>query len=107
IAALINDRKLPILADIRDESDAEIRIVIEPRAKTVDPDILMDSLFRLTDLETRFPLNLNVLDATRTPRVLGLRTVMVEWLRHQIDVLVKRARHRLDKIAARIELLDG
>jgi len=107
IAALINDRKLPILADVRDESDAEIRIVIEPRAKTVDPDILMDSLFRLTDLETRFPLNLNVLDATRTPRVLGLRTVMVEWLRHQIDVLVKRARHRLDKIAARIELLDG
>ncbi|MET0249952.1 MAG: DNA topoisomerase IV subunit A [Sphingobium sp.] len=107
IAGLINDRKLPILADIRDESDTEIRIVIEPRAKTVDPDILMDSLFRLTDLETRFPLNLNVLDATRTPRVLGLRTVMVEWLRHQIDVLVKRARHRLEKIAARLELLDG
>ncbi len=107
IAALINDRKLPILADVRDESDTEIRIVIEPRARTVDPDVLMDSLFRLTDLENRFPLNLNVLDATRTPRVLGLKTVLVEWLKHQIDVLVKRAQHRLDKIAARLELLDG
>ncbi|KFG89658.1 DNA topoisomerase 4 subunit A [Sphingobium herbicidovorans NBRC 16415] len=107
IAALINDKKLPILADVRDESDAEIRIVIEPRARTVDPDVLMDSLFRLTDLENRFPLNLNVLDATRTPRVLGLKTVLVEWLRHQIDVLVRRARHRLDKITARMELLDG
>ena len=107
IAALINDKKLPILADVRDESDAEIRIVIEPRARTVDPDILMDSLFRLTDLENRFPLNLNVLDATRTPRVLGLKPVLIEWLKHQIDVLVRRARHRLDKIAARVELLDG
>ncbi|ALR22655.1 DNA topoisomerase IV subunit A [Sphingobium baderi] len=107
IAALINDRKLPILADVRDESDTEIRIVIEPRARTVDPDVLMDSLFRLTDLENRFSLNLNVLDASRTPRVMGLREVMVEWLRHQIDVLVKRAQHRLDKIAARLELVDG
>ena len=107
IAALINDKKLPILADVRDESDAEIRIVIEPRARTVDPDVLMDSLFRLTDLENRFPLNLNVLDASRTPRVLGLKPVLVEWLKHQIDVLVRRARHRLDKIAARLELLDG
>jgi topoisomerase-4 subunit A len=107
IAALINDKKLPILADVRDESDAEIRIVIEPRARTVDPDLLMDSLFRLTDLENRFPLNLNVLDATRTPRVLGLKPVLIEWLKHQIDVLVRRARHRLDKIAARMELLDG
>ena len=107
IAALINDKKLPILADVRDESDTEIRIVIEPRARTVDPDVLMDSLFRLTDLENRFPLNLNVLDASRTPRVLGLKPVLVEWLRHQIDVLVRRAQHRLDKIAARLELLDG
>ena len=107
IAVLINDKKLPILADVRDESDAEIRIVIEPRARTVDPDVLMDSLFRLTDLENRFPLNLNVLDAMRTPRVLGLKPVLVEWLKHQIDVLVRRARHRLDKIAARMELLDG
>ena len=107
IATLINDKKLPILADVRDESDEQIRIVIEPRARTVDPDVLMDSLFRLTDLENRFPLNLNVLDATRTPRVLGLKPVLVEWLKHQIDVLVRRAQHRLDKIAGRLELLDG
>ncbi|MAP43716.1 MAG: DNA topoisomerase IV subunit A [Sphingobium sp.] len=107
IAALINDKKLPILADVRDESDADIRIVIEPRARTVDDQVLMDSLFRLTDLENRFPLNLNVLDATHTPRVLGLKPLLVQWLRHQIDVLVRRARHRLDKIAARVELLDG
>jgi topoisomerase-4 subunit A len=107
IAALINDRKLPILADVRDESDTEIRIVIEPRARTVDEQVLMDSLFRLTDLETRFPLNLNVLDATHTPRVLGLKPLLIEWLRHQIDVLVRRAQHRLAKIADRLELLDG
>ncbi|MET0363070.1 MAG: DNA topoisomerase IV subunit A, partial [Sphingobium sp.] len=107
IATLITDKKLPILADVRDESDSELRIVLEPRARSVDPDVLMDSLYRLTDLEIRFPLNLNVLDATRTPRVLGLRTVLTEWLRHQIDVLLRRSRHRLDKIADRLELLDG
>ncbi|HUD95249.1 DNA topoisomerase IV subunit A [Sphingobium sp.] len=107
IAALINDKKLPILADVRDESDTEIRIVIEPRARTVDEQVLMDSLFRLTDLENRFPLNLNVLDSTRTPRVLGLKPLLIEWLRHQIDVLVRRAQHRLEKIANRLELLDG
>ena len=107
IARLIADKKLPILADVRDESDEQLRIVLEPRSRSVDPDVLMDSLFRLTDLETRFPLNLNVLDASRTPRVLGLRPVLIEWLRHQIDVLLRRSRHRLDKIADRLELLDG
>ncbi|HEX7871438.1 MAG TPA: DNA topoisomerase IV subunit A [Sphingobium sp.] len=107
IATLITDKKLPILADVRDESDSELRIVLEPRARSVDPEILMDSLFRLTDLEIRFPLNLNVLDASRTPRVLGLRAVLTEWLRHQIDVLLRRSRHRLDKIADRLELVDG
>ena len=107
IAALITDKKLPILADVRDESDEEIRIVLEPRARTVEVDVLMDSLFRLTDLETRFPLNMNVLDASHTPRVLGLKEVLTQWLAHQIDVLVRRANHRLDKIAARLELLDG
>jgi topoisomerase-4 subunit A len=80
IAQLIADRKLPILADVRDESDAAIRIVIEPRSRTVEPDLLMDSLFRLTDLEVRVPLNLNVLDADRTPRVMGLRQVLTAWL---------------------------
>lgn len=107
IAALITDKKLPILADVRDESDEAIRIVLEPRARTVEVDVLMDSLFRLTDLETRFPLNMNVLDATRTPRVMGLGEVLREWLKHQIEVVVRRAKHRLDKIAARVELLDG
>ena len=107
IAALINDRKLPILADVRDESDAEVRIVIEPRARTVDPTVLMDGLFRMTDLEIRVPLNLNVLDANRTPRVMGLREVLGEWLKFQIEVLVRRSNHRLGKIADRMELLDG
>jgi len=107
IAQLIMDKKLPILADIRDESDEAIRIVLEPRARTVESDVLMDSLFRLTDLETRFPLNMNVLDASHTPRVMALKEVLVQWLAHQIDVLVRRSLHRLDKIAARIELLDG
>jgi len=107
IANLITEKKLPILADVRDESDEQIRIVLEPRARTVEPDVLMDSLFRLTDLETRFGLNMNVLDAGHTPRVLGLREVLSQWLTHQIDVLVRRAKHRLEKIAARLELLDG
>ncbi|WP_037491014.1 DNA topoisomerase IV subunit A [Sphingobium indicum] len=107
IAAIINDKKLPILEDVRDESDETIRIVITPKTRNVDPQILKDSLYRLTDLENRFPLNLNVLDATHTPRVLGLRAVLVEWLKHQIDVLVRRAQHRLAKIADRLELLDG
>jgi len=107
IAALINDKKLPILADIRDESDAEIRIVLEPRSRSVDPDMLMESLFRLTELETRISLNLNVLDAQRTPRVMSLKDVLTAWLMHQIEVLIRRSQHRLAKIDDRIELLDG
>ncbi len=107
IAALINDKKLPILADVRDESDEAIRLIIEPKSRAVDSQVLMESLFRMSDLETRFPLNLNVLDADRTPRVLGLKDVLVRWIRHQIEVLVRRAQHRLGKIDDRIELLDG
>lgn len=107
VATLINDKKLPILSDIRDESDAEIRIVLEPRSRTVDPATLMDGLFRLTDLETRVPLNLNVLDATRTPRVMSLREVLRAWVDHQFVVLRRRSEHRLAKIADRLELLDG
>ena len=107
IAGLINDKKLPILADVRDESDSEIRIVIEPRSRTVDADMLMESLFRLSDLEIRVPLNLNVLDARRTPRVMSLREALSAWLDHQFIVLRRRTQHRLDKIADRIELLDG
>jgi topoisomerase-4 subunit A len=107
IAALINDKKLPILADVRDESDELIRIVLEPRSRSVDPAMLMDSLFRLTDLEVRIPLNLNVLDATRTPRVMSLHEALSAWLAHQIEVLVRRANYRIGKIEDRIELLDG
>jgi topoisomerase-4 subunit A len=107
IAVLINDKKLPILADVRDESDEAIRIVLEPRARTVDPQTLMDSLFRLTDLESRISLNLNVLDKDRTPRVMSLKQALAAWIEHQFDVLLRRSRHRLDKIADRIELLDG
>ena len=107
IAAIVNDKKLPILADIRDESDAEIRLVIEPRSRTVDADMLMESLFRMSDLEVRFSLNLNVLDATRTPRVMSLRQALEGWIAHQFIVLQRRTAHRLAKIADRIELLDG
>ena len=107
IAALINDKKLPILADVRDESDADVRLVLEPRSRTVDADVLMDGLFRLSELETRFSLNLNVLDKNRTPRVMALREALGAWVEHQFVVLQRRSRHRLDKIADRIELLDG
>ncbi len=107
IATIINDKKLPILADVRDESDEAIRIVIEPRTRAVDPDVLMESLFKLTELEVRVSLNMNVLDADRTPRVLSLKDVLTRWIRHQIEVLVRRAQHRLGKIDDRIELLDG
>jgi topoisomerase-4 subunit A len=107
IAALVSEKRLPILADIRDESDERIRIVLEPRSRTVERQMLMDSLFRLTDLEVRVPLNLNVLDATRTPRVMSLREALKAWLDFQFEVLVKRSQHRVDKIVDRLELLEG
>ena len=107
IAGLINDKKFPILADVRDESDAEIRVVLEPRSRTVDPQVLMDGLFRFSDLETRISLNLNVLDKERTPRVMSLGGALKAWVEHQLVVLDRRTRHRLGKIADRIELLDG
>jgi topoisomerase-4 subunit A len=107
IAQLIADRKFPVLADVRDESDETLRIVLEPRARTVDPQVLMDGLFRMTDLESRFPLNLNVLDANRTPRVMGIKEVLTAWLAHQIEVLIRRSNHRIAQIDGRLELLDG
>jgi topoisomerase-4 subunit A len=107
IAGLIGDKKLPILADIRDESDEAIRIVLEPRSRTVDPQMLMESLYRLTDLEVKIPLNMNVLDADRTPRVMGLKDVLTAWLAHQFEVLVRRSQHRIAKIDDRMELLGG
>jgi topoisomerase-4 subunit A len=107
IAVLIADKKLPILADVRDESAEDLRVVLEPRARTVDPDLLLESLYRLTDLEIRFPLNLNVLDATRTPGVMSLKETLLAWLDFQIDVLLNRSRTRIGKIDDRIQLLDG
>ncbi|WP_316014730.1 DNA topoisomerase IV subunit A [Roseobacter sp. HKCCA0434] len=107
IAELINSKKLPILADIRDESAEDIRIVLEPKSRTVDPATLMSALYRQTDLETRFSLNMNVLIDGRTPQVCSLRDVLRAWLDHQRDVLGRRSRHRLDKIAARLEVLEG
>ena len=107
VAQLIADKKLPILEDIRDESDEAIRLVFVPKSRNVDPELLKQSLFKLTELETRFNLNLNVLDATRTPGVLGLKLLLQQWVICQIDILLRRTRHRLDKIASRLELLDG
>lgn len=107
VAQLIADKKLPILEDIRDESDEQIRLVFVPKSRNVDPELLKESLFKLTDLETRFGLNLNVLDASRTPGVLSLKLVLQEWVKSQIDILVRRSQHRLAKIADRLELLDG
>ena len=107
LAELINERKVPFLADVRDESAEDIRIVLEPRARTVDPEILMESLFKLTELEARVPMNMNVLTAGLVPRVLGLADVLREWLNHRRDVLERRSRHRLNQIDKRLEILKG
>ena len=107
IAQAIADKKLPILEDVRDESDEQIRIVLVPRSRNVDPDLLKESLFKLTDMETRFGLNMNVLDATRTPMVMGLKELLQHWTAAQIEILQRRTRHRLDQIARRLELVDG
>jgi len=107
IATLIGDKKLPILADVRDESAEDLRIVLEPRARTVDADLLLESLYRLTDLEVRFPLNLNVLDENRTPLVMSLKEALSAWLKFQIEVLVRKSQVRIAKIDDRLELLEG
>ena len=107
IAALLEEKKLPFLADVRDESSELVRLVLEPKSRTVEPAVLMETMFRATQLETRFPLNMNVLTADRTPRVLGLKGVLREWLDHRQDVLVRRSRHRQAAIARRLEVLEG
>jgi topoisomerase-4 subunit A len=107
IAQLIADKKLPILSDVKDESDDKVRLILEPRARTVDPDLLLESLYRLTDLEIRFPLNLNVLDASRTPGVMSLKETLAAWLAFQFEVLVRRSQVRIGKIDDRLELLEG
>ncbi|MEL7189752.1 MAG: DNA topoisomerase IV subunit A [Pseudomonadota bacterium] len=107
IAQAIADKKLPILEDVRDESDESIRIVLVPRSRNVDPELLKESIFKLTDMETRFGLNLNVLDASRTPMVMGLKELLQNWIAAQIDILQRRTQHRLDQIARRLELVEG
>jgi topoisomerase-4 subunit A len=107
IAELINERKLPLLGDVRDESAADIRLVLEPRSRTVDPALLMESLFKLTELESRIPLNMNVLVKGRVPAVIGLAEALREWLEHRREVLQRRSRHRLAQIEHRLEVLGG
>ncbi|MDX1716204.1 MAG: DNA topoisomerase IV subunit A [Anderseniella sp.] len=107
IAELLTDRKLPLLGDVRDESAEDVRLVLEPKSRSVDPVLLMEQMFKLTDLETRLSLNMNVLSGGRVPRVLSLRDVLREWLDHRKDVLVRRSNHRLGVIARRLEVLGG
>jgi topoisomerase-4 subunit A len=107
LANLIELKKAPLLGDVRDESAEDVRLVLEPKSRNVEPEVLMESLFKLSDLETRFSVNLNVLDARGTPGVLNLRQALLAFLDHRRDVLVRRARHRLGKIEARLHILDG
>ena len=107
IAELLEAKKLPFLGDVRDESTEQVRLVLEPKSRGVEPEVLMETMFRATALESRFPLNMNVLTADRTPMVLGLRGVLQAWLDHRQEVLVRRSRHRLAAIERRLEVLDG
>ena len=107
IAELLIARKLPLLEDIRDESAEDVRIVLVPKSRTVDATLLMESLFRLSDLESRLPLNMNVLSLGKVPKVMALNEVLTEWLAHRKDVLVRRSRHRLAAIDRRLEILGG
>lgn len=107
LADLLTERKLPLIGDVRDESAEEIRLIIEPKSRTVDPVVMMESLFKLSELEIRFPLNMNVLSAGQVPNVLSLRDVLKEWLDHRLIVLIRRSEYRLRKIEHRLEVLNG
>ena len=107
LAELINEKKLPLIADVRDESAEDIRLVIEPRSRSVDAELMMESLFKLTELESRIPLNMNVLVKGRVPQVLGLAEALREWLDHRREVLLRRSNHRLAEIEHRLEMLGG
>jgi topoisomerase-4 subunit A len=107
LAELINEKKLPLVVDARDESAEDIRLVIEPRSRTVDAELLMESLFKLTELESRISLNMNVLVNGRIPKVVGLAEALNEWLAHRRDVLLRRSRYRLGQIDHRLEVLGG
>ncbi|MBV8925247.1 MAG: DNA topoisomerase IV subunit A [Bradyrhizobium sp.] len=107
IAELLNEKKLPLVGDIRDESAEDIRLVIEPKSRAVDPELMMESLFRLTELESRIPLNLNVLIKGKVPKVVGLAECLREWLDHLRDVLIRRTNYRKSRIEHRLEVLGG
>src|SRR5262249_1436297 len=107
IAELLNEKKLPLVGDIRDESAENVPIVIEPRAKTGDPELMMESLFKLTELESRISLNLNVLIKGKVPKVVGLGECLREWLDHLRDVLIRRSNFRKGQIENRLEILGG
>lgn len=107
IAELLMARKLAMLGDVRDESTEDVRLVLEPKSRNVDPEVLMESLFRQTDLEVRFGLNMNALDADHTPRVMNLREVLHAFLDHRHVVILRQTRYRLEKIAHRLDVLEG
>ncbi len=107
IAELLNEKKLPLVGDVRDESAEDVRLVIEPKSRAVDPELMMESLFRLTELESKIPLNLNVLVKGKVPKVLGLCECLREWLDHLRDVLLRRSRYRKGQIEHRLEILGG
>jgi topoisomerase-4 subunit A len=107
LAELIEQKKVPFLADVRDESAEDIRVVLEPKSRAVEPDLLMEQLFRLSDLEAKVPLNMNVLDKGLVPKVMSLKEALVAFVDHRRDVLARRTRHRLEKIATRLEVLEG
>jgi topoisomerase-4 subunit A len=107
LAELIEQKKAPLLGDVRDESAEDIRLVIEPKNRTIEPEVLMESLFKLSDLEVRFPINMNVLDATGTPGVMGLKACLQAFLDHRRDVLIRRAQWRIERVEKRLHLLEG
>ncbi|WP_395685127.1 DNA topoisomerase IV subunit A [Aestuariivirga sp.] len=107
IAELLVAKKLPLLSDVRDESAEDVRIVLEPKSRSIDPAVMMELLFRTTELEARIPLNMNVLSNGKIPKVMSLREVLREWLGHRKDVLLRRSNFRLAEIGRRLEILDG
>jgi topoisomerase-4 subunit A len=107
IAELLEQKKLPLLDDVRDESAEDVRLVLVPKTRTVEPELLMEQLFRSSDLEARIPLNMNVLDGGTVPRVMSLREVLAAFIAHRRQVLERRTEHRLEKIATRLEILEG
>jgi topoisomerase-4 subunit A len=107
LAELIENKRAPLLGDVRDESAEDVRVILEPKSRNIPADVLMESLFKLSDLETRFPVNMNVLDARGTPGVMGLKPLLTAFLDHRREVLVRRARFRLGKIEQRLHILDG